>query len=59
MITGFNKKLDLPFDPNNCKVYELKESYENSTLNYPALNKKAIIDFLIAYLVIVISDHLI
>jgi hypothetical protein len=38
--------LDLLFDPNNCKVYELKELYENSTLNYPALNKKAIIDLM-------------
>ena len=51
MITGFNKKLDLSFDPNNCKVYELKDLYDNSTLNNPALyekflKNKAILDFI-------------
>lgn len=50
MITGFNKKELSSFDPNDCKVYELRELYGYDS-NNPALyekfsNKKAIIDFI-------------
>jgi DNA-directed RNA polymerase II subunit RPB2 len=50
LITGFNKK-NIDFDPNDCNVYELKDLYENSGLNNPALyerfkEKKAVIDYI-------------
>lgn len=51
MITGFNKKSLLSFDPNDCKVYELKELYDGLDSNNPKMyekfsKKKAIIDFI-------------
>ena len=50
LISGFNKKA-INFDPNDCESYELKELYEVSASNNPALyerflKKKAVIDYI-------------
>ena len=51
LITGFNPKADPLFDPNQCKVYELKDLYDKVESNNPAqyekfLKNKAIIEYI-------------
>lgn len=51
LISGFNPKLDAMFDPNECKIYELKDLYGKVESDNPVqydkfLKNKAIIDYI-------------